>query len=213
MPADSWSAINAVDDDFLEMVLITCGFVLFLVGAAFKSIFVPVRSVFTICASLLWVYGAEVLVYDKGGLNWLGFSGLSGGASGSNFSTMWFCPIISFSIVVGISLDYDCFLITRITEFRRAGYATVDAIVMGLACTGSIITTAGIIMAVAFGGLLFSSESCVNQLAFYLVFATLFDTFVVRTFLVPALMSLAGELCWWPQRMPPVSKASLLSVR
>lgn len=57
-------------------------------------------------------------------------------------------------------------------------------------------------MAVAFGGLLASSEIILNQTAFLLVFAVLLDTFVVRTFCVPALLGMSDTYSWWPKRMP-----------
>ena len=63
--------------------------------------------------------------------------------------------------------------------------------------TGGIITAAGVIMAIAFSGLLLSSMPCINQLSFYLVFAVLFDTFVIRTVLVPALLDLFGFANFW----------------
>ena len=79
---------------------------------------------------------------------------------------------------------------------------TLRAIRHGVCATGYIISSAGVIMAIAFSGLLLSSIPTVNQLAVYLVFAVLFDTFVVRPFAVPALMSLLGETNWWPSRPP-----------
>ena len=57
-------------------------------------------------------------------------------------------------------------------------------------------------MAVAFVGLLFSTETVLNELSFFLVFAVLFDTLVVRTILVPSLMTLLGRWNWWPSRSP-----------
>jgi uncharacterized membrane protein YdfJ with MMPL/SSD domain len=59
---------------------------------------------------------------------------------------------MSFSVVVGISLDYDIFLLSRVMEFRQQGYNTHDAIVLGLAKSGHVITSAGLIMALAFSG-------------------------------------------------------------
>jgi uncharacterized membrane protein YdfJ with MMPL/SSD domain len=53
-------------------------------------------------------------------------------------------------------------------------------------------------MAIAFSGLLFSKTPAMNQLSFYLVSAVLYDTFVVRTFVIPALMGLTGDVSWWP---------------
>ena len=67
------------------------------------------------------------------------------------------------------------------------------------------------VMAFAFAGLLLSSTVVVRQVAFVIVVAVLFDTFIVRSLLVPALMSVLGELSWWPSVMPPVTYHSFFS--
>ena len=107
---------------------------------------------------------------------------------------------MSFSVIVGVGLDYDIFLLTRVLEYRHAGLGEAEAVVAGLSQTGHIITAAGVIMAIAFSGLLLSTEAVLNQLAFLLVFAVLVDTFIVRSMLVPAIMSALGRLNWWPQK-------------
>eukprot|EP00466_Bigelowiella_natans_P011557 jgi/Bigna1/89746/estExt_fgenesh1_pg.C_540141 len=66
----------------------------------------------------------------------------------------------------------------------------------------SIITAAGIIMAIAFGGMLFSTTDTLNQIAWILFSSVLFDTFVVRTVLVPAVLTLAARVNWWPRKVP-----------
>ena len=106
----------------------------------------------------------------------------------------------------GLTLDYDLFLIGRIYEFRMEGYSTSEATVLGLEKTGGIITTAGIIMLAAFSVLLMSSSPVVVQMGFVLAVAVFVDTFIVRTFFVPALMSVGSEYNWWPKKMPPVTR-------
>lgn len=109
--------------------------------------------------------------------------------------------MVSFPILVGISLDYDIFLVARIAELRHhGGMSTRDAIRAGVESTGKIISVAGLIMAIAFSGLLFSTLPSCNQLSFFMVFAVLFDTFIVRSFVVPAMMTVLGEWNWWPSR-------------
>ena len=97
-----------------------------------------------------------------------------------------------------------------------------DSILFSLVQTGGIITAAGVIMSVAFVGLLFSEETVLNQvmcapalrsmhlmpptqMSFMMVIAVLIDTFVIRSLLVPAMMYLFGKANWWPGEMPPVS--------
>ena len=99
-------------------------------------------------------------------------------------------------MVVGICLDYDIFLLSRVAEKREEGCDPDTAIREGLKETGGIICAAGIIMAIAFGGLMFTSMLLINLVSFYMVFAVLFDTFVVCCVLSPATMSLAGRWHW-----------------
>ena len=72
--------------------------------------------------------------------------------------------------------------------------------------TGGIITAAGVIMAIAFSGLMISSLVVMKQLGFILCFAVLVDTFVIRTILVPAIMSIADKWNWWPAKLPIPTK-------
>eukprot|EP01059_Diplonema_ambulator_P003910 TRINITY_DN13601_c0_g1_i1.p1 TRINITY_DN13601_c0_g1~~TRINITY_DN13601_c0_g1_i1.p1 ORF type:complete len:888 (+),score=257.23 TRINITY_DN13601_c0_g1_i1:2-2665(+) len=191
--ADSIDAEDGVNSDFPTMVGITSGIVLCFVAVSFRSAAIPIRSIFTIALTVIWVYGFAALVYQHGILTWTSFSGFD-----STHAIVYIIPLLAFPIIVGIGLDYDIFLLTRIIEYRKAGYSTNEAICLGLSKTGYIITAAGIIMAIAFSGLLFSEEPFMHQLSFYMVFAVLFDTFVIRTILVPAMMGLLGEWNWYP---------------
>jgi uncharacterized membrane protein YdfJ with MMPL/SSD domain len=111
---------------------------------------------------------------------------------------------MAFSIIVGLALDYDVFLISRILEYRQEGLDHESSIVAGLYSTGGIITAAGLIMAVAFGGLMFSSSPVLYQWSFLLTSAVLLDTFVIRTLVVPIVLGWTGKFSWWPRRLPPV---------
>jgi putative drug exporter of the RND superfamily len=78
----------------------------------------------------------------------------------------WMAPILAFPLIVGLGLDYDIFLFSRIYEFRKMGYAPTPAIVKGVAKTGEVITFAGIIMAIAFCGLMASSLRCLQEIGY-----------------------------------------------
>ena len=77
-----------------------------------------------------------------------------------------------------------------------------DACVEAAARSGGVISSAAVIMAVAFSGLFFSTTTILNQAAFLLTCAVLFDAFVVRTLVTPALLALSGTYAWWPS-VPP----------
>merc|ERR1712083_86521 len=94
-----------------------------------------------------------------------------------------------FFVALGLSLDYDVFLLGRIVEFRCAGFNDRDAIELGLWKTGKIITAAGSIMTIAFSGLLISKISCMHVMGAGMVVAVLLDTFIMRSLITPALMA------------------------
>ena len=146
-----------------------------------------------------------MLTYQRGAFDFVGVRALGRAPNGGELC--WLAPVMCFSIIIGLGLDYDVFLISRIYEFRLGGYVDHAAALKGIYKTGYIITAAGLIMTVAFGGLFASTELLLNQAAFLLVVSVLFDTFVVRTLLVPALFALSGARSWWPAPLPPGTKA------
>eukprot|EP00462_Mataza_sp_D1_P018131 CAMPEP_0175140068 /NCGR_PEP_ID=MMETSP0087-20121206/11259_1 /TAXON_ID=136419 /ORGANISM="Unknown Unknown, Strain D1" /LENGTH=816 /DNA_ID=CAMNT_0016423161 /DNA_START=101 /DNA_END=2552 /DNA_ORIENTATION=- len=204
--ADTFDAVDAVYGALPTMLAITSAVVLVITAFAFKSVLVPLRGVFTIAVTLGFVYGFASLTYthQPGAFDWLGLAGLK-----SQGALFWLVPVMTFAIIVGVGLDYDIFLLVRVKEFWDEGYPLKESVLAGLSKTGSIITAAGLIMAIAFSGLLFSSQAALNQLSFYLVFAVLFETFLVRPVLVPCVMDLFGEANFWPGK----PKHSLASFR
>ena len=195
--AVGYDAVTEVFGLFPRAIGVTLAFVFVFVGVSFKSFFVPLRSCISLATTLAITYGLAVLVYQHGILAWTDLPGLSNmGALG------WLAPAMMFSVIIGFGLDYDIFLLTRILEYRESGLSEKDSILSGLAQTGSIITAAGLIMSIAFCGLLFSSLPALNQLSFFLVISVLVDTLLIRSVLVPCLMRLIGKLNWWPRKLP-----------
>eukprot|EP00475_Leptophrys_vorax_P003513 TRINITY_DN12088_c0_g1_i1.p1 TRINITY_DN12088_c0_g1~~TRINITY_DN12088_c0_g1_i1.p1 ORF type:complete len:830 (+),score=200.36 TRINITY_DN12088_c0_g1_i1:3-2492(+) len=176
--------VVSIQDRFKFTIIATFVVVLVLIGLIFKSFILPVRGLATILLSISSTFGITVLYFQ-----YL-----------KNEPLFWIIPIMNFSILTGLGLDYDIFLVTRIYEYRMSGCSTKDAIINGLDSTGSIITGAGLIMAVAFTGLMFSHVRMLNQSGMILLITVLLDTFVVRTALVPALMQLLGEWNWFPSK-------------
>ncbi|KAA6311288.1 MAG: hypothetical protein EZS28_056156, partial [Streblomastix strix] len=111
---------------------------------------VPFRTVFSLAATLFTVYRIVTVVIQKHILGWL-ISYLKDADS-----LYFFVPVFGYSLVLGLALDYDIFLFYRIAEYRDLGYTDHAAIVKATSQSGRIITAAGLIMAIAFLGLLFS---------------------------------------------------------
>jgi uncharacterized membrane protein YdfJ with MMPL/SSD domain len=177
------------------VVLVLCvafGFV----GTSFRTLVVPARAVITIMLTLSFVFGLLVLTYQYGMFSWLGMSQLD-----NMHSIFWLSPVIAYAVCVGLGLDYDVFLLERIHDFRSQGMSHEDSIVEGLASTGTIISSAGLVMLASFGGLLFSVNPGLSQIGFMLCFAVATDTFVVEPLLVPAFMGLIGKYNWWPSKV------------
>ena len=113
---------------------------------------------------------------------------------------------MSCSILVGLALDYDIFLMSRVVEFRRRGWSDRTSVCLAVEKTGGVISAAGLIMAVSFAGLLIPPTTVLNQYGFTLFIGVALDSFVMRPILVPALLSLGGGLGgrinWWPSTVP-----------
>jgi len=167
-------SVALVYDFFPMMVAITLSVVFALLGLAFRSLVVPVRAVLTISVSVVISFGTAWLVYGRGGLDFLGWAPL-----GRYGSLAWSAPVLSFPIMVGLGLDYDIFLLGRVLEYRLLGFSEKASVAAGVEHSGPLITAAGVIMAIAFGALLFSSSASLNQLAFLLTISVLVDTFLV----------------------------------
>ena len=117
---------------------------------------------------------------------------------------------MSFSILVGLALDYDIFLMSRVVEFRKLGWSDRASVCLAIEKTGSIITAAGVIMSVSFAGLLLPKSTVLNQYGFSLFVGVVLDTFIVRTVVVPVIFTafdidkVIKQFNWYPTIMPPV---------
>ncbi|GAA2240315.1 efflux RND transporter permease subunit [Rarobacter faecitabidus] len=109
-------------------------------------------------------------------------------------------PLFGFVFLVALGIDYNIFLMTRVRE-ESIRHGTRDGVLRGLAVTGGVITSAGIVLAATFAALAVIPILFLAQLAFIVAFGVLLDTFVVRTLLVPALALDIGSRIWWPSRL------------
>ncbi len=170
---------------FPYMVIGTCAILFVIMGFVFQSIFIPLRGILTIGLSTCWAFGITVIIFEKI----------------LDTKIFWFTKVLAFPIVVGLGLDYDIFLLSRIYEYKLSGFTTRASIVKGSYLTGSIITGAGTLMMIAFLSLNTTHIQTVYQFAVVLSSAVFIDTFCIRTALVPAIMRLASWINWWPSPM------------
>ncbi len=109
-------------------------------------------------------------------------------------------PLFMFVFLFGLSMDYHVFILSRITELRRAGASTLDAIRDGIASSAGVVTSAAVIMVAAFSILATLSLIQVKMIGVGLAVAVLIDATVVRGVLLPAALALLGDATWYRPR-------------
>jgi RND superfamily putative drug exporter len=120
---------------------------------------------------------------------------------------LWMMPMILFVIAMGLGMDYDIFLTTRIREEVSKGASDEKAITTAVERTGGIITACGLVMAGAFGSMMLSRTALLQEFGFGLAFAILFDAMLVRIYVVPAIMLLLQKWNWYaPGRLQRVRR-------
>ena len=188
-PALEQDAIHGIFDKLPLMLVILLTTTTLLMFLAFGSLVLPIKAT---------VMSALTLGSTMGILTWIFVDGHF--ASWLNFTpTPLTAPVIGLiiAVVFGLSTDYEVFLVSRMVEARARGMSTAEAIRIGTAATGRIITAAVTVLAVVAGSFIFSDLVMMKYLAFGLTAALLLDATVVRMFLVPSVMKLLGDDCWW----------------
>jgi putative drug exporter of the RND superfamily len=109
-------------------------------------------------------------------------------------------PLYAFVFLVALGIDYSIFLMTRVRE-ESAERGTRPGILVALAVTGGVITSAGIVLAATFSALAIIPLVFLAQIAFIVAFGVLLDTLVVRSLLVPAFSYELGRAIWWPSKL------------
>ena len=193
--------IDSMDDTYNELPYVITGIILgvfLIIGIMFRAVFLPLRLFFAVVIPIAFVYGCCVGIYQIGWLDGLNISSFKSSDSG----LIWMLPVITVTILIGLAMDYEIFLFSRVFEYRLKGYTTEASIILAVSTTGPIISSAGIVMALAFCGLLLQNIVSSNQMGFLFVFGVLIDTFVIRPFLVPSILSLSKKYNWWPTKVP-----------
>jgi RND superfamily putative drug exporter len=106
-------------------------------------------------------------------------------------------PLLCFVFLVALGIDYNIFLMARVRE-ETARYGTREGMLRGLAVTGAVITSAGIVLAGTFSALAVLPLIFLTEIGFIVAFGVLLDTFIVRSILVPALTFVIDRRMWWP---------------
>ncbi|HVO78161.1 MAG TPA: MMPL family transporter, partial [Methanomassiliicoccales archaeon] len=196
--ASMYDISTMVQSDFstIEVVLVIGIYVVLMI--VLGSMINPIRSIVTILLSVSWTIALTMVVFQY----------MQGVA------VLWIVPMVLLVMCLGIGMDYDIFITTRIREEASKGRNTEDSIVHAMEHTGGIITACGIIMASAFGTLILSQGSMLKEFGFALMVAILLDATVVRIYLVPAIISLLGKWNWWaPGKLQRVGRAEKMAAK
>jgi RND superfamily putative drug exporter len=188
-PALEQDSIHSLFAKLPLMVLLLITTTTILMFLAFGSLVLPIKAA---------LMSALTLGSTMGVLTWMFVDGHGSGVMNYTPQPLM-APMIGLIIAViyGLSTDYEVFLVSRMVEAREQGMSTTEAIRIGTATTGRLITAAALVLAVVAGAFVFSDLVMMKYLAFGLLIALLLDATIVRMFLVPAIMKLLGDDCWW----------------
>ena len=159
---------------------------------AFRSLLLPLKAIALNMLTVAAASGLMIVVFQWGWGSWAGFLKVP--------QIEGWIPVFMFTLLFGLSMDYEVFLITRMREAWDVTRSNTGAVVHGLANTGRIVTAAGLIMAATFSGFLLGSIPPMQQLGFGLAVAIMIDITLVRGLLLPSAMALAGRWNWYLPR-------------
>ncbi|MCI4365705.1 MAG: MMPL family transporter [Thermoplasmata archaeon] len=161
------------------LVAVTVGLLVVLV-AVLRTWIIAVMAIATIGLSITWAWAITYLVFQL----------LLG------FPLFFYVRTILFLLILGLGIDYNIFVLSRVREERVRGRSASEAVVAGVGRTGGIITAAALILAAAFAALMVGEFTLIRAIGFSVAVAVLLDAMIVRTFLVPALLQLLGDRAW-----------------
>jgi len=182
---------QSMDKDMTNMRIVVVVGIFILLLIVLGSVLVPIAAIISIALSISWTMAATMLV----------FSMIVG------MPVLWLIPLILFVILMGLGMDYNIFIITRVREELSKGLPDEVAIKRTVERTGGIITICGLIMAGTFGTMMLSSMGMLKQFGFALFFSIMLDAFIVRIYLMPAILVVGKKYNWWaPGRLQRVKR-------
>ncbi len=161
------------------LVAVTVGLLLVLI-AVLRSWIIAVMAIATIGLSISWAWAISYLVFQE-------LLGLP---------LFFYVRTILFLLILGLGIDYNIFVLTRVREERLRGRTSSEAVVTAVGRTGGIITAAAIILASAFGAIMIGEFTLIRAIGFSVAVAVVLDAMVVRTYLVPAFLQILGDRAW-----------------
>jgi uncharacterized membrane protein YdfJ with MMPL/SSD domain len=188
--ADNVDYIDAMNSWLPIVFAFVLGLSFVLLTIVFRSIVIAATSIVLNLLSVGAAYGLVVLVFRHGiGSGLLGFQRVDA-------IDAW-VPLFLFSVLFGLSMDYQVFLLSRIKERYDASGSTVDAVTYGVSSTARIITGAALIIVAVFSGFAMGDLVMFQQMGFGIAVALLIDATIIRSVLLPAAMRLLDTWNWY----------------
>ncbi len=194
--AEDRDFVHAVYGNFPYILAFVIVLTFFLLMRAFRSVFLPLKAVILNLVSLGAAYGIIVFIFQQGH-----------GAEAiwnvhATASIISWIPLMIFAFLYGLSMDYEVFMLTRMRETYDETGDTPASVSLGLARTGKLVTSAALVLMLAFFVLSTGPGVDIKQFGIGLSAGIIFDATVIRALLVPAIMRVMGRWNWWlPKRM------------
>ncbi|OSC61092.1 hypothetical protein B5181_28775 [Streptomyces sp. 4F] len=184
---------QTLDDALVPYLALVVGLAFLLLMLVFRSVLVPLKAALGFLLSVAAALGAVVAVFQWG---WL--ADVFGVDQPGPIMSMM--PIFMIGVVFGLAMDYEVFLVTRMREAYVHGSSAAESVVTGFTHGGRVVAAAAIIMISVFSGFIMENDDMIKMMGFGLAVAVLFDAFVVRMAIVPAVLALLGDKAWWLPR-------------
>jgi RND superfamily putative drug exporter len=188
--------VSAIYSSFPLMIALIAVLTFLLLARAFRSLLLPLKAVVLNVISVASAWGVITLIWQEGH-----GSNLIWGIAASHSITAWI-PLMVFAFLFGLSMDYEVFILTRMREEYDASGSTDAAVVRGIGRTGRLVTSAALILFLAFISMASGPEAQVKIFATGLAAGIMLDATVIRALLVPAVVSLFGRWNWWLPHRP-----------
>ncbi len=188
--AETVDLLTSLEAHLPWMALIIAVVMLVLLFVAFGSLVLPLKAIAVNLLSISASFGVITWIFADGHLEGLlGFT-----STGFLDATQ---PIFMLAILVGLSMDYEVFLLSRVREEWDRTHDNTRAVAAGVQHTGRIITSAALLLGVVIGAFSASGIVFMKMIGVGMLVALLVDATIVRTILVPATMKLLGRWNWW----------------
>ncbi|HWH19951.1 MAG TPA: MMPL family transporter [Solirubrobacterales bacterium] len=179
-----------LSDSLPLYLIVVVGLALILLMIAFRSIPVPLLAIVGFLLTIGASFGAVVAVFQEGTA-----AGLFGVEASPTILS--FLPVLAIGILFGLAMDYQVFLVSRMREEHAHGAEALDSVQVGFRHGARVVTAAALIMISVFAGFIVPEEPIIKSIGFALAVGILFDAFVVRMTIVPAVMAMLGARAWW----------------